>query len=1082
MTKEWPCVLAILVMSVLSVASGIKCSSEEAANADPTSGSQTVYSYRHVGTKYSFIMGMKYSGTSNMVYIYEWASMNGTVVAGAAAIISKYDPTTNTFGFSKAIGTVLKNQENSFVLVEGSPDYIYLAAQLDGGVDGTIAIIKMDGDTSSLTIYDAYWSSSLNSLIKLEVDPSNSNVFHLLTNNLNVCKITFTPPSPPSAPTLQCVAISGLASGSTYMNKVSGNSYFLYSFYSYDMRFIKFDITTASAVASALDKNETTLNCPVSSCYYYYSPSYYDSSNSKIYIFFPYGYYWDSYFIIFDETNLAVDQMRYSSRHIHRPRDITKYTTPTGVEKLIIAVDLASEIGLMTYNYTNGAFELITITGYFFTSKIQITGDQIFLSSGRIPPKIISSAIDSINMLPGFESGLNSNLSFPIISNAASANFSSTSAITGVTANPIPTVNVNALTYATADLTQITIESSISDLVHNVDNYTFEIPVSTAGELTFNKTCSLNNVTEMRYEFKEVTGERFPNFLGEFTQEGKLEYNTKGKVEETFKKINPLAYKFNYVTYAQVSSGGDEPLGIQLITLNIVECKVEYCDVCTTGDPSKCDECETGYSLDANNACVRDPMSEDASLSSTSNKVASGFSTGVATSTALLNLSAPTAVWALANQLQILLTLVLTGAYLPTKIEDYISGQTFASFNFDFIPVFDIPVVKIPLEALDFNHTDIKMKTVGVVSGSSFVNNIGFLITILALIFCHMILSCLCRLRPTEDERCCRRCYRVTHSKFLRTMKWGIYIRLLLEAYMILMISSLAEFSFNREFSGSLFSTQNLCNIGSALVSLCLIIVCIIFLSKSIYYIKRKTKETDRDKHHFMEFYSGLKSANKARFYICFFMVKRTIIAVTVVYLKQVLPLWHTLVVILLLQFANQVYLHKVRPFEELQDNVIETLNEIYFTFFLIVQIQLQKKEDWEDQTATIMLFILTSNNFIVTIILLVFFCISCKRKCKAKSKEEKKKVIDLANPTGNDGVSLNLQQLQSQFRIGSSVNSISHLKHRSHLHFDSQKKPKLFNFNAPKKLDREELYKRNLNYNLKHMIEEKKKEEEDQF
>ena len=50
-----------------------------------------------------------------------------------------------------------------------------------------------------------------------------------------------------------------------------------------------------------------------------------------------------------------------------------------------------------------------------------------------------------------------------------------------------------------------------------------------------------------------------------------------------------------------------------------------------------------------------------------------------------LHIQEEEAVWSMANQMQLLLLLILTGAYLPPNVKDYIGGNTFASFNFNFI-------------------------------------------------------------------------------------------------------------------------------------------------------------------------------------------------------------------------------------------------------------------------------------------------------------------------------------------------------------------------------------------------------------
>ena len=139
-------------------------------------------------------------------------------------------------------------------------------------------------------------------------------------------------------------------------------------------------------------------------------------------------------------------------------------------------------------------------------------------------------------------------------------------------------------------------------------------------------------------------------------------------------------------------------------------------------------------------------------VASSTNKAVAGAASGIAGTSAILNLSAPASIWSMANQIQICLTLILTGAYIPEPIQDYLSGQTFASFNFDFIPTVDIPYVQTPIKMLNYNNTNEQLKKIGIKSGSSFVNNAGFLFSIIILICIHIFAICLPQFKPKVDE------------------------------------------------------------------------------------------------------------------------------------------------------------------------------------------------------------------------------------------------------------------------------------------------------------------------------------------
>ena len=87
-----------------------------------------------------------------------------------------------------------------------------------------------------------------------------------------------------------------------------------------------------------------------------------------------------------------------------------------------------------------------------------------------------------------------------------------------------------------------------------------------------------------------------------------------------------------------------------------------------------------------------------------------------------LNMSSIAVLWAIFSQFRLLIFLILSDAYLPQSVIDYISGMKIFSFNFSFLSLQKLPVIKIPLQLLDFTQNNVELETIGLNSGSSFVN------------------------------------------------------------------------------------------------------------------------------------------------------------------------------------------------------------------------------------------------------------------------------------------------------------------------------------------------------------------------
>jgi len=79
-------------------------------------------------------------------------------------------------------------------------------------------------------------------------------------------------------------------------------------------------------------------------------------------------------------------------------------------------------------------------------------------------------------------------------------------------------------------------------------------------------------------------------------------------------------------------------------------------------------------------------------------------------------------MWAMINQLQLLLLLLITGAYLPKDIRDYISGMEFSMFSLSFLSIKSIQIVEYSIGWIDFDQSNHRIGGSGIESGIGNIN------------------------------------------------------------------------------------------------------------------------------------------------------------------------------------------------------------------------------------------------------------------------------------------------------------------------------------------------------------------------
>ena len=131
-------------------------------------------------------------------------------------------------------------------------------------------------------------------------------------------------------------------------------------------------------------------------------------------------------------------------------------------------------------------------------------------------------------------------------------------------------------------------------------------------------------------------------------------------------------------------------------------------------------------------------MPEQIQNAQTATQSTIGASMGVAAAVSLMNMSSPVGIWSIINQFQMLMLLILTGAFIPETVRQYLSGMDFVSLNFDFIPFIEVPLISDLYLWMKFDQTNDNLEDIGLDDGSTVVNNISFLVILLIFITLHL--------------------------------------------------------------------------------------------------------------------------------------------------------------------------------------------------------------------------------------------------------------------------------------------------------------------------------------------------------
>ena len=199
------------------------------------------------------------------------------------------------------------------------------------------------------------------------------------------------------------------------------------------------------------------------------------------------------------------------------------------------------------------------------------------------------------------------------------------------------------------------------------------------------------------------------------------------------------------------------------------------------------------------------------------------------------------------------------------------------------------------------------------------MNHFQLLVIIALLFLSHVILFILYR-KSKKSEKLL--------SKILKTIykmiTFTVYIRLLLEAFLFLYLSSIFEV-YNLNF-------KTAAKIISYIFSIFLLIALLMIMaSVVILWIISRNDVFNIEISMFRELFEGIKEGKYPRLFQTVFLTRRMLSATWIV-LSMNAIIDVRIVIFSIIQFASLVFLIIIRPFKELQENIIEIINDSVYS------------------------------------------------------------------------------------------------------------------------------------------------------
>ncbi|CAI2375827.1 unnamed protein product [Moneuplotes crassus] len=240
-----------------------------------------------------------------------------------------------------------------------------------------------------------------------------------------------------------------------------------------------------------------------------------------------------------------------------------------------------------------------------------------------------------------------------------------------------------------------------------------------------------------------------------------------------------------------------------------------------------------------------------------------------------------------------------------------------------------------------------------------------------------MLLKCCVRESEIKRKISCNNLAR----KILELFNFSVFIRVMIEGFQILLITSVSEIS-NIDTSSLKYQVS----IGFAFVCVACCTACLLF-SFYIFYSTKDIFDPD-ETYKLAEFITGVSDSKYSRIYSFAALIRRTMMILALILLQN-LDSFYLACILSAIQILYFLFMIFARPFEKVENNIIEIVNEFIFltlSFFLCV---FNSESEWTPTVTKTFSFIILSNSLIITFIILLTLLITIVIKCSSKTKSK---------------------------------------------------------------------------------------------
>ena len=525
-------------------------------------------------------------------------------------------------------------------------------------------------------------------------------------------------------------------------------------------------------------------------------------------------------------------------------------------------------------------------------------------------------------------------------------------ALSGVTIGTASSVTIGVVTYINQTVTYNKVSSTTSDTYYQVQLQSISVIELNILSITPDLSCSFSGSTLFNYSISNYGSSTAPSWV-------KINSST-GQLSITSPSVNSDSDFYFYVMSLDI---GSFTLVQKPIKLTVTKCQAQNWQKCSSLSVSICEMWSSDYTLKSGSCIIASDAAKALSITIVSML---GISFWTVTVASFMNPTSTASLWSMINQAQLLLLLLLTGAFIPIDVKNVILGSKFA---LNFATYFDFLNFKFMgsiINVFEFELSNQSLQLLGINSDSSIFNISPIITWFLAMISLHLQILLLSKLMPTEVSEGRWKLIKSLSIKFINRLliifTFGWYIRYIFETNQYVLISWINEI-----YSFKISDSKRILSLLFSIIVLWLCFCLIFFVS----WLSLSSYEVIKDQHNKIgEVFSGLEMKKRNKLYVSVLLIRRAVIVILLITF-QFIKSWILIAMLSLLQTWYLIYIIILRPFQSKKDSIVEIVNEIFFSIFLSSLIFLTSEDDWNQTLSEIYMWFIISNTMIVFIIII---------------------------------------------------------------------------------------------------------------